>query len=95
MGDGNRSGRIRSLHSIGETYMNLRKAHACLLLRYLGDFAMPAGQQTTGRRLAAAAGVISPASVISINVRHSRCPLLGVPCKGQPLETLPHPHQGQ
>lgn len=36
--DDNGNGRIRSLHSMGETYMNLRKAHACLLLlRYLND----------------------------------------------------------
>lgn len=48
MVDGNGSGRIRSLHSIGETYMNLRKAHACLLLRYLSDFAMPSKQQADG-----------------------------------------------
>lgn len=36
--DDNGRGRIRSLHSMGETYINLRKAHACLLLlRYLND----------------------------------------------------------
>lgn len=50
MEEDNGSGRIRSLHSMGETYMNLGRHMPANYLRYLGDFAMPSNQQADGWR---------------------------------------------